>query len=54
MRDEKKEAIFFRICVAAAGWTVSESYCRESIADFEARDDAFEYAISLAQSHFRG
>ena len=50
MRNEKTEAIVFRICVAAAGWSVIESFYRKSIADFEARDDALEYAISLAQS----
>lgn len=44
------EAIVFRICVVAAGWAVIESYCRKSSADFAARDDALEYAISLAQS----
>lgn len=50
MRDEKMETIVFRIRIAVAGWTVIASSYRKSIADFEARDDALEYAISLAQS----
>lgn len=44
------ESIVFRICVADMGWTVIKSSCRKSIADFMVRDDALEYAISLAQS----
>ncbi|MEO6352545.1 MAG: hypothetical protein ABI575_03550 [Oxalobacteraceae bacterium] len=43
------DGVVFRICAAVVGWTVIESRCGESIADFELRDDALEYAISLAQ-----
>jgi hypothetical protein len=50
MRDEKMEATVFRIRVADAGWTVVESYCMRSIADFEVRDDALDYAFALARS----
>lgn len=50
MRDGKMEATVFRICVAAAGWTVIESYCCKSIADFEVRDDALDYAFTLARN----
>lgn len=49
-RDETAEAIVFRIHVSTAGWTVSESYCRHSVADFDARDDALEYATTKAQN----
>ena len=50
MSQQKTEASVFRICAAANGWTVIKFYCRKSVADFAARDDALEYAISLAQS----
>lgn len=49
-RDENWEAVVLRICVSDAGWTVIESYNRRSAADFAVRDDAVEYAISVAKS----
>ena len=48
--DEKLEAVVLRICVSPGGWTVIESYCRQSVADFAVRDDALDYAISLARN----